>query len=183
MVKFYTKKSNAKKAAVNAGIKVIECNLVEKDGQFAYIEQQVISTEPPNKYMMMLGYSIPIVKSSQTSMIVKDGRRVIPKHERRKADRSKSDRRHSSRIVRSGYTIEKEREKSNGVTRPSVGTVCGAVWSEFDTIHEVEGVVLASQLALLADSNGWNRTNVSCEFYNWRKFKGIKGRSIKKEGV
>lgn len=79
------------------------------------------------------------------------------------------------RVSRKGYTIQKEREERNGVKRPSEGTVCGNVWAEFDKNPEIK----AGDLADLADTNGWNRTNVSCEFYGWRKFNGIKGRSTK----
>lgn len=79
------------------------------------------------------------------------------------------------KVDRKGYTIQKEREERNGVKRPSAGTVCGAVWAAFDANPAVK----AGELAALADANGWNRTNVSCEFYAWRKFMGIKGRAAK----
>jgi hypothetical protein len=29
------------------------------------------------------------------------------------------------------------------------------------------------------EKRGWNPNNVSCEFYAWRKFMGIKGRAAK----
>lgn len=79
------------------------------------------------------------------------------------------------KVDRKGYTIQKEREEQNGVKRPSAGTVCGAVWAAFDANPAVK----AGELNALADANGWNRTNVSCEFYAWRKFMGIKGRAAK----
>lgn len=79
------------------------------------------------------------------------------------------------RVSRKGYKIQKEREERNGVKRPSEGTVCGNVWAEFDKNPEIK----AGELAALADVNGWNRTNVSCEFYAWRKFNGISGRAAK----
>lgn len=79
------------------------------------------------------------------------------------------------RVSRKGYTIQKEREERNGVKRPSEGTVCGAVWAVFDAAPETK----AADLAGIADANGWNRTNVACEFYAWRKFMGIRGRQAK----
>lgn len=79
------------------------------------------------------------------------------------------------KVDRKGYTIQKERQEQNGVKRPSAGTVCGAVWDAFDANPAVK----AGELNALADANGWNRTNVSCEFYAWRKFMGIKGRAAK----
>lgn len=72
-----------------------------------------------------------------------------------------------------GYKIEKERERRNGVTRPSTGTLCGQVWAEFDKRPDITSKDLPS----IATEHGWNRNNVSCEFYNWRKFNGITGRS------
>lgn len=78
-----------------------------------------------------------------------------------------------------GYKIEKVREERvvNGkvMRRPSAGTLCGQVWATFDANPEIK----ASELAALAEKNGWNHNNVSCEFYAWRKFNGISGRSAK----
>ena len=77
-----------------------------------------------------------------------------------------------SKVLTKGYKIEKDREQRNGVKRPSLGTVCGDTWAAFDA----NPTIRANELNTLADSHNWNRTNVSCEFYNWRKFNGIKGR-------
>jgi len=75
-----------------------------------------------------------------------------------------------------GYTIQKEREEKNGVKRPSEGTICGAVWSAFDAIVTQRGEVVSADIPVLATANNWNKNNVSCEFYAWRKFNGISGR-------
>jgi len=110
---------------------------------------------------------------------VVDGKRVEAKSPKAKGEpRARGDKPAAPavpRVSRKGYTIQKEREERNGVKRPSEGTVCGAVWAEFDKNPEIK----AGELADLADANGWNRTNVSCEFYAWRKFMGIKGRAAK----
>lgn len=110
---------------------------------------------------------------------VVDGKKVEAKAPRAKGEpRTRSDKPAAPvvpRVSRKGYTIQKEREERNGVKRPSEGTVCGNVWAEFDKNPEIK----AGELADLADAHGWNRTNVSCEFYAWRKFMGIKGRSAK----
>lgn len=82
------------------------------------------------------------------------------------------------RMSRKGYNIDKVREERNGVKRRSAGTVCGAIWDEFDRVQERDGVVLASSLTEMALTNGWNKTNVQCEFYAWRKFNGISGRVV-----
>jgi hypothetical protein len=77
--------------------------------------------------------------------------------------------------VSKGYNIEKDRPKQNGVTRPSSGTVCGQVWAAFDA----QPTITAKDLPALAEAHGWNKNNVSCEFYVWRKFNGIRGRQAK----
>ena len=81
-------------------------------------------------------------------------------------------------VVRKGYKIDKTRPVQNGVKRPSLGTVCEAVWSTFDAAHESEKGLCAADLPGIADVNGWNRTNVSCEYYTWRKFMGIKKTNV-----
>lgn len=83
-----------------------------------------------------------------------------------------------ARVRNKGYTIEKDRPVQNGVKRPSKATVCGQVWAALDDIGAE--FVRAHMLNDIADKNGWNRTNVSCEFYAWRRFHGIKGRQSKK---
>lgn len=75
-----------------------------------------------------------------------------------------------------GYRIQAEREERNGVKRPSEGTVCGAVWEQFDRRYNSKGGLNSSHLAEIAEEHNWNRNNVNCEYYAWRKFMGIKGR-------
>jgi len=79
--------------------------------------------------------------------------------------------------VNKGYKIEKNRAEQNGVKRPSAGTLCGMVWAALDAVHATR-MPVASDLDTIATTNGWNRNNVSCEFYQWRKFNGIKGRQV-----
>ncbi len=116
--------------------------------------------------------------NGQATRVV-NGKKVDPKAPKAKGEpRTRSDKPAAPvvpRVSSKGYTIQKEREERNGVKRPSEGTVCGNVWAEFDKNPEIK----AGELATLADANGWNRTNVSCEFYTWRKFMGIKGRASK----
>lgn len=131
-------------------------------------------------FAQMLGMA-PVaapVHSGPVTRVV-DGKKVEAKAPKAKGEpRTRSDKPAAPvvpRVSRKGYTIQKEREERNGVKRPSEGTVCGNVWAEFDKNLEIK----AGELQALADENGWNRTNVSCEFYAWRKFMGIKGRAAK----
>ena len=79
-----------------------------------------------------------------------------------------------------GLKIEKNREERNGVKRPSIGGKCRAVWDALDELQsELEGdeQVTAKMVKDLAADEGWNLNNASQEFYAWRKFNGVTGRS------
>lgn len=65
------------------------------------------------------------------------------------------------------------REERNGVKRPRAGGLCAAVWAWLDahpgaTVKEVREV---------SPEHGWNLSNSQIEFYQWRKFNGISGRA------
>lgn len=136
-------------------------------------------TRPSLFASLMNPQAVPASMQGTSSYIVRDGKRVEAAPAKGKSEpRARTEKPAAPavpRVSRKGYTIQKEREERNGVKRPSEGTVCGNVWAEFDKNPEIK----AGELATLADTNGWNRTNVSCEFYAWRKFMGIKGRAAK----
>lgn len=146
-------------------------------------EDEEVETKPSSNGMsfaQILGVA-PVLAPAYVGNVTRvvDGNRVEAKASKEKGEaRARTEKPAAPavpRVSRKGYTIQKEREERNGVKRPSEGTVCGAVWAEFDKNPEIK----AGELADLADAHGWNRTNVSCEFYAWRKFMGIKGRSAK----
>lgn len=66
-----------------------------------------------------------------------------------------------------------ERVEQNGVKRPASGGLCAAVWEYMDKHPKAS----AKDLREVAPSKGWNVNNVACEFYQWRKFNGITGRT------
>lgn len=76
----------------------------------------------------------------------------------------------------SGLKIEKEREERNGIKKPSVGGQCRAVWDALDDMVAAGTQPTAKQVKELAEERGWNPNNASIEFYQWRKFNGIRGR-------
>lgn len=159
-----------------ASLKVAE----EPAEEVAAEEEVVQQPARPNVFAQMLGLTpAPLPVGCGTGTRVVDGKKVDPNASKAKGEsRARVEKNPAPavpRVSRKGYTIQKEREERNGVKRPSEGTVCGNVWAEFDKNPEIK----ASELADLADTNGWNRTNVSCEFYAWRKFMGIKGRAAK----
>lgn len=80
-----------------------------------------------------------------------------------------------------GLRIEKDRPERNGVKRPSAGGKCRAVWDALDAYRaEVGEVPSASVVRELAADMGWNPNNASIEFYQWRKYNGITGRTPKR---
>lgn len=78
-----------------------------------------------------------------------------------------------------GRKIEKDREERNGIKRPSVGGMCRAVWDYCDSIHTDTYVPTAKDVKEAAGEFGWNPNNASIEYYQWRKFNGIRGRLAK----
>jgi hypothetical protein len=84
--------------------------------------------------------------------------------------------------VTTGLKIEKDRPEQNGVKRPSVGGLCRAVWDALDAyLTETGDQPTAKVVRDLAADEGWNPNNASIEFYQWRKYHGIKGRTPKVE--
>jgi hypothetical protein len=86
---------------------------------------------------------------------------------------------------RTSYTIEKNRPEQNGIKRPSQGGLCRAVWDACDDLRaqlnngDRDGTLIpdSKQIKAVADGKGWNRNNAMIEFYQWRRFNGITGRS------
>ena len=76
----------------------------------------------------------------------------------------------------SGLKIEKAREERNGIKKPSVGGQCRAVWDALDDMVAAGTQPTAKQVKAMAEGRGWNPNNASIEFYQWRKFNGIRGR-------
>lgn len=144
-------------------------------------EEETRPTSNSMSFAQILGMAPMPAMPASTGPVTRvvDGKKVEAKAPKAKGEpRTRSDKPAAPvvpRVSRKGYTIQKEREERNGVKRPSEGTVCGNVWAEFDNNPEIK----AGELQALADEHGWNRTNVSCEFYAWRKFMGIKGRAAK----
>ncbi len=92
----------------------------------------------------------------------------------------------ATRATGTGLKIEKVREERNGVKRPSAGGKCRAIWDALDAManddQDGDGAlgaanVTAAMVRNLAADENWNPNNASIEFYQWRKFNGIAGRS------
>ena len=113
----------------------------------------------------LLGFTGQVQPDPKNVTRVVDGKRVEPG----KTDAEKGDANGNARHHASGYKIDPVRPEQNGVKRPSAGTLCGAVWEYLDA----NPVSTAKEMVAVAADRNWNRTNVLCELYNWRKFNGL----------
>lgn len=84
---------------------------------------------------------------------------------------------------RTTYTIEKNRPEQNGIKRPSAGGLCRAVWDACDDFRTQNGGRMpeSKDVRAMAETRGWNKNNAMIEFYNWRRYNGVTGRSAKAE--
>lgn len=57
-------------------------------------------------------------------------------------------------------------ETRNGVKRPRPGGLCAAVWQWLDQHPDAK----LADVRAAANKKGWNQNNASIEFYGWRKF-------------
>jgi hypothetical protein len=62
---------------------------------------------------------------------------------------------------------------------PSAGGLCRAVWDYLFAEDDANRTPTAKSVKAYAETQGWNVNNASIEFYNWRKFNGISGRTPK----
>lgn len=186
-MKFYSSKANAKRAAKKAGLDIETTTLIEKDGKFAYVNEQ--DAEFIEEYgtceCPQCNINLDNGISSYTELMAmgaeqKKGARGMKQefvclacdgefgpeivHTKKEAPKS------------TGLKIEKDREEKNGVVRPSAGGSCAAVWDFCDAQSETPTV---KDLKAQAEAEKWNINNTVIEYYNWRKFNGIVGR-IKK---
>jgi hypothetical protein len=70
----------------------------------------------------------------------------------------------------SSVPVMQEREERNGVKRPRAGGKCAAVWVYLDSQVAKGKVPTIREVLEYAPVHGWNKNNVSAEFYAWRKF-------------
>lgn len=156
MFKSYSSKSAANKGAVRAGL--TSEAVYEQDGKWGF-ETETQMEVPPTKEEPKSELPVDYVAQHEAVDV-----KVVeaPKVEA------------AAPVVTddSKRTIEKDRPKQNGVTRPSLGGMCRAVW---DFCDANSGVTIADVKAEAA-KRGWNTNNASIEYYQWRKFHGVRGR-------
>lgn len=76
--------------------------------------------------------------------------------------------------------IEKNRPEQNGVKRPSEGTICRHIWDTMQVrLDGGDMPTLPQAREQLRDREGLDNTTVTVQYYRWRKYNGIKGRTPK----
>lgn len=205
--KFYTSKSNAKRAAKAAGIELETAVLVEDgNGGFAYTHGPVESATPElsdsdKHFIDMCGHANCPHCGIGLDNGLMDFDSVVESAGSFKAAFKSQQHQWScmgcggewgaeitepapaapkAAPTGTGVKIEKNREERNGVKRPSVGGLCRAIWDFCDAQVLANGEApTVKAIKEAAPGQGWNPNNASIEYYLWRKFMGIRGRQAK----
>ena len=67
--------------------------------------------------------------------------------------------------------IEKVRPAANGITRPSIGGICRAIWDKLDALTAAGSEMPTAKQ--LAKANNWNLSTVGRQSAEWRKYNGM----------
>lgn len=78
--------------------------------------------------------------------------------------------------------VEKDRPEQNGIKRPSTGGICREIWDFAQGVLDSTDVApTAKQMRAHGETVGWSMVTTMIQFYQWRKYNGIKGRAPKAE--
>lgn len=78
--------------------------------------------------------------------------------------------------------VEKDRPEQNGIKRPSNGGICREIWDFAQDVLDNTGTApTAKQMRTHGETVGWSMVTTMIQFYQWRKYNGIKGRTPKAE--
>lgn len=74
----------------------------------------------------------------------------------------------------------KVRASANGVTQPSSGTICGAIWAALDAKRTaLKGETPTFEhLRELAKDAGWQKNTAMTQYQRWKQFNGLMPRSL-----
>lgn len=197
--KTYSSKSNAKRAAVAAGLDMSTAVLVEVDGKFVYEAPQVVISEFDQQYIDRHGFChCPRCDVHLTNGVM-DFDSLAEQHGYAKAytlqakmyscmgcdyewgadiaaPGAKAPR---TAPVGTGIKIQKDRAEANGIVRPSEGGVCDQVWNKCDALAAEAGgkVPTIKEIKAWAAAEGVHNTTATIQYYQWRKFMGVVGRA------
>lgn len=74
--------------------------------------------------------------------------------------------------------IEKGREKQYGVSRPSAGSICRAIWDQLDAKRAASKAVPSfADLRDLMKNYSWSKNTAMTQFQRWKQFNGVMPRT------
>lgn len=80
--------------------------------------------------------------------------------------------------AKTGYKIQKDRAEQNGIKQPSTGTLCRRIWDKLDAISaETKTIPQIKPFRDALTAEGVDSTTCTIQFYRWRKFHGVTGRT------
>lgn len=194
--KTYANKSNAKRAATAAGLDMSTAVLVEVDGKFAYQAPSVVN-EMDEQFVSVHGFCECPRCNVHLSNGVMDFNSLAEDRGYAEAYSMQAkmyacmgcDYEWGTDIAEpgaakarsvstgTGIKIQKVRVEANGITRPSVGGVCDAVWNKCDALSANGMVPPVKDIKAWALEAGVDNTTATIQYYAWRKHMGVVGRA------
>lgn len=83
---------------------------------------------------------------------------------------------HVGEVPAQAAQAEPKQEQDADPHRPKAGGRCAAVWDELDRLRAEDDVPMLSDIMKVGRQRKWNENNTRVEYYQWRKFHGIRGR-------
>lgn len=198
-IKTYSSKSNAKRAAVAAGLDMSVAVLVEVEGGFVYQAPavEVDDGSSVSHYSVHGLLECPSCKCHLSNGVMDFDSLVDSMGSAKKAwaeqakeyacmgcgfefgdDIDEPGTKAKAVSTGTGIKIQKERVEANGVVRPSVGGVCDKVWLHCDALAAVDNMVPAvKDIKAWAAAEGVDNTTATIQYYAWRKHMGVVGRA------
>jgi len=180
-MKTYSSKANARRAAKKEGFDLELLDFVEVDGKWgwkpALTKEERIDAEYQEKYGCVVCPHCGVHLSNGVGIHQQEVNGTHIQHEEFEFECLACGGEFGPAIHK-GIKIEKDRPEQNGITRPSIGGKCRAIWDACDELYqEGKGVIpLPKHIKELAVERDWNMNNAIIEMYQWRKFHGIIGR-------
>jgi len=77
-------------------------------------------------------------------------------------------------VVQKSLKIEKGRPKQNGVTKPSLGSICREIWDALDAVRVSSKSVPTFEVVRdLMRANSWQRNTAYTQYQRWKQFNGV----------
>lgn len=156
--KTFSSKSNAKRAALKAGL-AAEMLQLERIPATEHAPEVWCVVEPGDE-----------TAATEVAEVTQEDVQAAADHAETEIEEQGDE------TPRKGVAIQKDREERNGYRRPSAGGKCAAVWDYCDWFLNDNGENIPPKpkdLKHWAEKHGHNPNNAVIELYQWRKFMGL----------